>query len=159
MSHATSVSAGSEDCKTVVRCAEGFDALVGLLTVVEAGSHTVDGQVGGADEGRGGPLGGLDAVVGFDVTVHSSRRISGEGDRPLNWQKYLLVLEIQYHSNLILFSCCKRLRVLEGLPMVSVGGGGKGMIAGAKKELSDPKRKWTFAESILYTKLPKCGEG
>lgn len=54
----------------VVGHAEGFDAFEGLLAVVEGGGHAVDLEVGGFDEGWGGPLLGFSAVVAFYMAVH-----------------------------------------------------------------------------------------
>ena len=76
MRHATGVLAWAEDGKAVVGGAKGFDAFVGLLPVVEARSHAVNGEVGRTDEGWGAPLRGLNAVVGFDVTVYWGKTIN-----------------------------------------------------------------------------------
>lgn len=46
MSHAAGVLLWAEDGKAVLRSAEGFDAFIGLLAVVEGRGHTVDGEVG-----------------------------------------------------------------------------------------------------------------
>lgn len=71
MRHACGVHAWAEHGDGgVVGHAEGFDAFEGLLAVVEGGGHAVDLEVGGFDEGWGGPLLGFGAVVGFDVAVH-----------------------------------------------------------------------------------------
>lgn len=48
---------------------ECFEALVGLLAVVEARGHSVDGEVGGFDELRARPAFGAWSVVAFDVAV------------------------------------------------------------------------------------------
>lgn len=69
MHHASGILAGAEDGETVLRGTEGFNALVGLLAIVQAGGHSVDREVRGADEGWRCPLGVLDAVVGFDVAI------------------------------------------------------------------------------------------
>lgn len=53
----------------VVGGAEGFEALIGLLAVVEAWCHAVDAEEGVGDEGRGGPFSGCLGVVAFDVAV------------------------------------------------------------------------------------------
>lgn len=68
--HALSILAWAEDGKSIFGCAESFDAFIRLLAVVEPGSHAVDGEVRRANEGRRRPLGGFDAVVGFDMAVH-----------------------------------------------------------------------------------------
>ena len=71
MCHSGCVILGSEYRDGVVGGrAEGFHSFVGLLAVVEAGGHAVDGEVGGGYEGWFGPLAGFDAVVGFDVAVY-----------------------------------------------------------------------------------------
>lgn len=68
---ARGVAVGAEDGDAVVaRQAEGFEAFVGLLAVVEGGGHAVQADVGVGDEGRGGPDAGVDGVVRFDVAVY-----------------------------------------------------------------------------------------
>ena len=54
----------------VVGGAESFEALIGLLAVVEAGGHAMDAEEGVGDEFWGGPLSGLLGVVAFDVAVY-----------------------------------------------------------------------------------------
>lgn len=76
MGHSPGVLAGAKDGKAVVWGAESFDAFVGLLAVVQARRHAVDGKVGRADESWGGPLGGLDAVMGLDMAVHFSNSVN-----------------------------------------------------------------------------------
>lgn len=53
----------------VIGGAEGLEALVALLAVVEAWGEAVDREVGGDDEFGGSPDAGVDAVVGLDVAV------------------------------------------------------------------------------------------
>ena len=50
--HAESVLVGAEDGDGTVWLAEGFHAFVALDSVVEAGGHAVDGEMGGGDEAR-----------------------------------------------------------------------------------------------------------
>ena len=69
MGHAHGVRAGPEDGDAVVGCAEGFDAFVRLLPVVEAGRHAVNGEVGGGDEFWGRPFAGGFGVVGLNVPL------------------------------------------------------------------------------------------
>ena len=70
MLHAACIHAGAEDGDgRVVRGAEGFEAFVALLAVVEAWGHAVDAEVGRGDELGGGPLACLFRVGGFDVAV------------------------------------------------------------------------------------------
>lgn len=70
MLHTTGVHVRAEDGNGgVVGGAEGFEALVALLAVVEAWGHAVDAEVRGGDEGGGGPFAGLFGVGGFDVAV------------------------------------------------------------------------------------------
>jgi hypothetical protein len=68
--HAEGVFGGAEDLDGVVWGAEGLEALIGLLAVVEAGGHAVDAEEGVGDEFGGGPLSGLLGVVAFDVAVY-----------------------------------------------------------------------------------------
>ena len=75
-----SVVLGAEDVDClVVGGAEGFHALVGLLTIVEAGGHAMDTEERGGDESWFGPLAGLDAVVRFDVAVDCGRCLLADG--------------------------------------------------------------------------------
>lgn len=64
---------GTEDGYFVIWCAEGFEAFVGLLTVVETWGHAVDFEEGVGDEFWGGPYSCFDAVMGFDVAVYWGR--------------------------------------------------------------------------------------
>lgn len=105
MRHPPSVPARAEDGEPVFGRAERFDTFVGLLTVIKARGHTMNGEVGGADEGWGGPLGSFDAVVGFDVAIHFKERVNPSCSGPDCMLKYLHVPEIQYPSNLEYFSC------------------------------------------------------
>lgn len=68
--HAEGVFGRAEDLDGVVGGAEGLQALIGLLAVVEPGGHAVDAEEGVGDEIRGGPLSGLLGVVAFDVAVY-----------------------------------------------------------------------------------------
>jgi hypothetical protein len=68
--HTTGVHVRTEDRNgRVVGSAEGFEAFVALLAVVEAWGHAVDAEVWGGDEGGGGPFAGLFGVGGLDVAV------------------------------------------------------------------------------------------
>ena len=49
--HALGVLAGPKDGEAVFGGAEGFDAFVRLLAIVQARGHAVNGEVWGADEG------------------------------------------------------------------------------------------------------------
>lgn len=70
MLHALSVLLRTEDSYSfVIGGAEGFEAFVALLAVVEAGGHAVDAEEGGGDEFGRGPLAGFLGVVGFDMAV------------------------------------------------------------------------------------------
>ena len=70
MLHALRVLLGPEDVDgLVVRGAEGFEAFVALLAVVQTGRHAVQAEEGVLDEFGRGPLPGRFAVVGFDVAV------------------------------------------------------------------------------------------
>lgn len=51
MDHALGVLAGPKDGEAVFGGAEGFDAFVCLLAIVQARGHAVNGEVWGADEG------------------------------------------------------------------------------------------------------------
>lgn len=53
----------------VIGGAEGLEALVALLAIVEARGEAVDREEGGDDELGGAPDAGVDAVVGLDVAV------------------------------------------------------------------------------------------
>lgn len=55
--------------RLVVGRAEGFEAFVALLAVVEAGRHAVQAQEGVLDEFGGRPLAAGFGVAGFDVAV------------------------------------------------------------------------------------------
>lgn len=68
--HAEGVFGGAEDLDGVVWGAEGLEALICLLAVVEAGGHAVDAEEGVGDEFGGGPLSGLLGVVAFDMAVY-----------------------------------------------------------------------------------------
>jgi hypothetical protein len=68
--HAAGILGRAKDLDCVAWGAEGLEALVGLLAVVEGGSHAVDAQEGVGDEGWGAPLTGFLGVVGFDVAVY-----------------------------------------------------------------------------------------
>jgi len=63
------VAVRPEDGDFVIGGSEGFEAFVGLLTVVEGRGHAVETEVGVCDEFWRGPLFSFDAVVGFDVAV------------------------------------------------------------------------------------------
>lgn len=68
--HSARVHGGAEEVDTtVIWGAEGFEALVALLAVVEAWGEAVDREVGRDDEFGGSPDAGVDAVVGLDVAV------------------------------------------------------------------------------------------
>lgn len=79
MCHAFGILAGPKDGEAVFGGAEGFDSFVCLLAIVQAGGHPVDGEVWGADEGWGAPLGRFDAVVGFDVAIDFCTKSVGMG--------------------------------------------------------------------------------
>lgn len=68
--HAEGVFGGTEDLDGVAWGAEGFEALISLLAVVEAGSHAMDAEEGVGDEFWGRPLSCLLGVVAFDVAVY-----------------------------------------------------------------------------------------
>lgn len=79
--HAGGVLVRAEDLEAgVAGGAEGLEALVGLLAVVEGGGHAVDADVGVGDELEGGPLARLLGPVGLDVAV--------------DWGLWLLVGEV-----------------------------------------------------------------
>jgi hypothetical protein len=61
--------------------AEGLKALVGLLSVVEARGHPVDGEVGGFDEFWGGPCFRGCCVVAFDMAVDFWELLAGLFER------------------------------------------------------------------------------
>lgn len=68
--HALRVLPRPEDVDgAVVGGAEGLEALVALLAVVQAGRHAVQAQEGVLDELGRGPLSGGLGVVAFDVAV------------------------------------------------------------------------------------------
>ena len=69
MHHAFRILTGSENGDAVLGGAEGLNAFVCLLAVVQAGGHAMDGKIRGADEGWGAPFGRLDAVMGFDMPI------------------------------------------------------------------------------------------
>lgn len=76
MLHATCIHARAENGDGgVVWGAEGFEAFVTLLAVVEAWSHAVDAQVRRGDEFGGGPLACFFGVGGFDVAVDLTKEI------------------------------------------------------------------------------------
>ena len=60
MGESFGVVGGPENSYGVVWRAEGFHALVGLLTVIESGCHAMQAEVGVSDEGGRGPLAGFD---------------------------------------------------------------------------------------------------
>lgn len=105
MDHALGVLAGPKDGEAVFGSAEGFDAFVCLLAIVQAGGHAVDGEVWGAHEGWGAPLGGFDAVVTFDVAVDFWFELVRVGGWTLERVGYLRVHGSLHHSNLFLVSC------------------------------------------------------
>lgn len=68
--HALGVQARAEHVDgAVIGGAEGLEALVALLAVVEARGEAVNGEEGGDDKLGGAPDAGVDAVVGLDVAV------------------------------------------------------------------------------------------
>lgn len=70
MLHALGILHRAEEVYLLVGgVAEGFHALVALLTVVEARSHAMDAQEGVFNEGWRAPLAGGFGVVGFNVAV------------------------------------------------------------------------------------------
>lgn len=64
-----SIAVGTEYGDFVGGGSEGFEAFVGLLTVVEGGGHAVEAEVGVGDELGGRPLSSFGAVMGFYVAV------------------------------------------------------------------------------------------
>jgi len=70
MLHSLSVLLGAKDVDGLVGgVAEGFEAFVALLAVVEGGGHAVEAEEGGGDEGGGGPLVRFLGEVAFNVAV------------------------------------------------------------------------------------------
>jgi len=69
MIHPLGILQRPENGYSVVRSAEGFDALECLLAVVETRCHAVDPEKRVLDEGGFAPFSGFDAVVGFDVAI------------------------------------------------------------------------------------------
>lgn len=65
--------------------AEGLEALVGLLAVVEGRGHAVDAHEGVRDELEGRPLAGRDGVGGLDVAVDCGGA-DVSNDRFRGWQ-------------------------------------------------------------------------
>jgi len=63
------ISIWAEDSDFVIRGAKGFHPFVGLLPVVEGGSHAMEAEERVCYEFGFGPHAGLDAVVGFDVAI------------------------------------------------------------------------------------------
>lgn len=71
--HAGGVAVGAEDLDGgVAGCAEGLEALVDLLTIVEGGRHAVEADEGVGDKLQGRPFAGLLGVVGLDVAIDCS---------------------------------------------------------------------------------------
>ena len=71
MLHALRVLVGPEDVYALVGgVAKGFQALVALHAVVEAGRHAVDAEVGVGDELGVGPFPCCLGVGGLDVAVY-----------------------------------------------------------------------------------------
>ena len=68
--HTGRISRGAEDGNAIGRGAEGFNTLIGLLTVIEGRSHTVEAKVWIGDKLWRAPLGSGYRVVGFDVAIH-----------------------------------------------------------------------------------------
>lgn len=68
--HAARVHVGAKEADAaVVGGAEGLEAFVALLAVVEARGEAVDREEGGDDELGRGPFACFDVVVRLDVTV------------------------------------------------------------------------------------------
>lgn len=68
--HAGGIAVGAENLDgRVAGCAEGLEALVDLLAVVEGGCHAVDTDEGVGDELQGRPFPGLVGVAGLDVAI------------------------------------------------------------------------------------------
>lgn len=67
--HAHGVAVGAEDLDVARGGAEGLEALVGLLAVVEGGGHAMDADEGVRHELGSSPLARLYRVVALDVAV------------------------------------------------------------------------------------------
>lgn len=66
--HTLRVHVGAENVDgLVVGAADGFEAFVALLAVVQAGGHAMNAEVGVFHKLRGRPLAGFGGVVGFDM--------------------------------------------------------------------------------------------
>lgn len=74
--HAHRVPVGAEHRNLVIGRAEGLQALVGLLAVIQSGRHAVEPDVRVGDELEGRPFARLDRVVRFDVAIHFFRSTS-----------------------------------------------------------------------------------
>lgn len=70
MRHSCSVHFRTKDRDCIVtRHSKSLDPFEGLLSIIQAWSHTVYLEIGIDDECRLGPLSGLDTVVRFDVAI------------------------------------------------------------------------------------------
>lgn len=78
MRHAPGVLTGAKDGKAIFGGAESFDSFVRLLAIVQAGRHSVDREIRGADESWSCPFRGLNAVMGLDMAVHFGNRVNQE---------------------------------------------------------------------------------
>ena len=111
MGHAGGILRGAEDGDGGIRGeAEGFDAFEGLLPVVEAGSHAVDGEEWGLDELGRAPLTGLDRVMGLDMAIDLA-----------DAEAYVIPV---YRQSAL---SCQFGRIWF-VPIVSTGGGGKTIV-------------------------------
>lgn len=73
--HANGVAIGSKDLnRAIAGCSESFETFVGLLAVVEGGSHAMYADVGVGDKLEGCPFAGLVGVVGLDMAVNCKKR-------------------------------------------------------------------------------------
>lgn len=118
--HAGGILRGAEDGDAVIGGAERLDAFVGLLAVVQGGSHAVEAEAGICDEFWSGPLAGVDGVVGFDVAVDFA-------DSEADIVPIYIAVSAQYTcgsgADNGRWQICSAYR-----PIVSTGGGGKGIV-------------------------------
>ena len=120
----------TEDGDLVVGSAEGFDALEGLLSVVQSGGEAVNADVGVDDPFGLGPLPGLGREVGFDVAIDckadstKGAGVSRAEDLPSRTLKprSLQYVEMSAEQDRL------DVRSLYNVPMLLTGGGGNDII-------------------------------
>lgn len=115
--HAGGVAVGAEDLDGgVAGCAEGLEALVNLLTIVEGGRHAVETDEGVGDELQGRPFAGLLGVVGLDVAIDCSTRRTCQ------------LMGEQAIGTLIDLPSCMRKPMLAQSRALDGGGGNEGIV-------------------------------